>query len=112
MLKRVRIIAHPSFLFDEFDKLDGKLVEERFGNCNVDSCELNSADVCACHCNILHGVDAPNSLDHCRDLFSVLLDNVPVDFVVLLLDFVVGQLHKCTIVVGGVMEGMDGCRFL
>ncbi len=51
------------FIFDELDGFPSKLEQKGFPRRDVDHGKLDTTDVGACHCNLLHVVHTANSLD-------------------------------------------------
>ncbi len=93
------------FIFNEFNYLPGKLVEDRLQGHDVNNCKLHPTDVCTCHGNVIQGGDAPDSFDHQRNLLTVFLDNPPIQLVLLLFHFAFGSFHKRAIGLKGIVKG-------
>ena len=78
MLEQMRIACIPAgdfFVFNKANHLVRILVQQRLSRCNVDDCQLHSANVGARHGNVFHIVDFSNAFDERRDLFALSFDD-------------------------------------
>ena len=87
LLELSRIQVFVFFIFDKSDDFPSKLEQEGFSGRDVDHGELDTANVGASHCDLLHVVNSTDPFNERRDLISIFLDDAPVDLVSLLIHF-------------------------
>jgi hypothetical protein len=107
-----RIPAGDFFVFDKANHLVRILVEQRLSRCNIDDCQLHSANVATRHGDVFHAVDLANSLDEGQDLLALSFDDGKILLILLFLLFLPCCNNHCLVVLRPVMERVDACQFM
>ncbi len=103
----LRMPSAKNFILDELNQFPCKLVEEQFARGDVDNGELYATDVCACHRNVVHGINLADTFDVGGHLLAIFLADGEALLVALYVKFFLHSKNQCLVSLGCIEEGVD-----